>query len=147
MKKEKKNGTLYRDLACLSPAQFKELKISLHHGALQKLSEVLKQFDNDVTLEKLRSELVSLANNWDRLKNSISDEYTLYGSDSENESEAEFTLKENGEVLYSVQTTVCKRCRDCAVCVYFTLDNYNLFSNAYKNIGLAYKYLLTLSTT
>ena len=113
----------------MSPAQFKELKISLHHGALQKLSEVLKQFDNDVTLEKLRSELVSLANNWDRLKNSISDEYTLYGSDSENESEAELTLKENGEILYNVQTSVRKRCRNCAVCVYFPLDNYSLFSN------------------
>ena len=56
-------------------------------------------------------------------------------------------MKENGEVLYNVQTSVCKRCRNCVVCVYFTLDNYNLFSNAYRNIGLAYKYLLTLSTT
>ena len=109
------------------------------------MSEVLRNFDNDLTVEKLGSELVSLANKWGRLKSSISEEYG--GSDDENELEEELSLKERGELKCNVQTSVCKRCRNCAVCVYFTLLNYNLFSDAYKNIGLAYKYLLTLSTT
>ena len=43
--------------------------------------------------------------------------------------------------------TVSKRCMKCAVCVYHTLAQYSMFSEALANIGLAYKYLLTLSTT
>ena len=108
------------------------------------MSEVLRNFDNDLTVEKLRSELVSLANKWDRLKNSISEECTLNdGSDDENEREEELSLKEREKLQCDVQTSVCKRCWNCTVSVYFTLLNYNLFSDAYKNIGLAYKYLLT----
>ena len=47
-----------------------------------------RNFDNDLTVEKIRSELVSLEIYWGRLKNSISEEYTVNdGSDDENERE------------------------------------------------------------
>ena len=38
-------------------------------------------------------------------------------------------------------------CKNCAVCVYIILAQYNLFTDAYHILNLAYKFLLSLSTT
>ena len=38
-------------------------------------------------------------------------------------------------------------CKNCAICVCLVLAQYNLLTDAYHVIGLAYKFLLTLSTT
>jgi len=42
---------------------------------------------------------------------------------------------------------MCKSCMNCSVCCYNVLLKYNLYSNAYSNLALAYKYLLTLPCT
>ena len=39
------------------------------------------------------------------------------------------------------------KCKNCAVCCYSVLRNYNLYNCAYPNLTAAYKYLLTLSIT
>ena len=41
--------------------------------------------------------------------------------------------------------TSCTSCKDCAICVYRVLSKYNLLTDSYHVIGLAYKFLLTLS--
>ena len=37
--------------------------------------------------------------------------------------------------------------RKCPVCVYLLMTEYNMLTNAFQSIGLAYKYLLTLLVT
>lgn len=39
------------------------------------------------------------------------------------------------------------KCSECAICVYKFQMKYNLYSGDYKNLTLAYKYLLTLPIT
>ena len=41
----------------------------------------------------------------------------------------------------------CSSCKDCPVCCYRILSQYNLLTDAYHILGLAYKFLLTLSVT
>lgn len=44
-----------------------------------------------------------------------------------------------------VSTRSCKHCKNCAFCCYNVLYRYNMLSGAYSTLGLAYKFLLTLS--
>ncbi len=39
----------------------------------------------------------------------------------------------------------CPLCNECSLCCYQILGRFNLMSNAYHLLGLAYKFLLTLS--
>lgn len=41
----------------------------------------------------------------------------------------------------------CRSCRNCTLCCYKLLIKYNLFSNAYEVLTIAYKYLLCLPVT
>ena len=41
----------------------------------------------------------------------------------------------------------CTFCKNCLVCCYQILRQFNLLTDAYHVIGLAYKFLLTLSIT
>lgn len=41
----------------------------------------------------------------------------------------------------------CKTCKNYASCCLKLLVKYNLYSNAYTNLSLAYNYLLTLPVT
>ena len=41
----------------------------------------------------------------------------------------------------------CSSCKDCPICCYRVLKQYNVLTDAYHIIGLAYKFLLTLSVT
>ena len=40
-----------------------------------------------------------------------------------------------------------EHCKNCPSCVYLLLIEYNMLTNTFKYIGLAYQYLLTLSVT
>ena len=44
-------------------------------------------------------------------------------------------------------TKQCEFCNNCVICCYQILQKYNLLTDAYHVIGLAYKFLLTLSVT
>lgn len=46
-----KNEALYKDLACLSPLHFDEVKIHMPFDAMKKLSEILVRFDEKATKE------------------------------------------------------------------------------------------------
>ena len=41
----------------------------------------------------------------------------------------------------------CSSCKDCPVCCYRILSQYNLLTDAYHILGLAYELLLPLSVT
>ncbi|XP_060781697.1 uncharacterized protein LOC132889330 isoform X2 [Neoarius graeffei] len=135
-----KNGTLYADLALLDPKNFSQVK-SYSSGfpetALKDLSKCLLPFDDRAMVTNLQSELLSLAGQWDKLKASIFEEYTT------------MTAKEVGSEVAEKEmvNTKCPSCKDCPLCCYHMLRKYNLLTDAYHIIGLAYKFLLTLSVT
>lgn len=134
-------GTLYADLACLEPNSFSDIKKSgLQAPAMEELSKRLVRFDEGATSENLRSQLASFAMQWDRLKTSPLEVYTIVEDVSMENQESK--LPETELVNKS-----CMACKNCAICCYKILQRYNLLTDAYNVIGLAYKFLLSLSFT
>lgn len=132
------HGTLYADFAFLEPRNFLEIcPNNLPPSALQELSKCLLPFDDRATVTNLQCELKSLAAHWEKLKTTALDEYRTRSvrDDDEGAEDAEMENKN------------CLSCKNCAVCCYRILKRYNLFTDAYHVIGLAYKFVLTLSVT
>jgi len=66
------NKKLYTDFACLSPSNFEDLqKNKLPTNALYELTEKIKPFDETITTDDLRSELLNFSKNWNSLKKSF----------------------------------------------------------------------------
>lgn len=140
-----KNGQLFADLSCLSPDKFHEINDKgLPPQALSALFEKIKSFDSTMTKECLQDELLSLAKNWHGLKKSLVDDYFTYpdGANIDGDNEDEDEASENEDVL-----STCRNCKNCAICVHKLLYRYNLYSECYKFLAIAYKYLLTISIT
>jgi hypothetical protein len=136
------NSKIYADLSCLSPSNFNDIKNGLPAEALDVLLSKLIKFDSEVTADKLRTELVHFSNNWESLKINIAESYTLnHIDDEDNDNDDEDNLKK-----YNNCTTL-STCKNCATCCYTLLMKFNLYSNAYSTLTLAYKFLLTLPTT
>lgn len=92
-------------------------------------------------MSTLHTELSSLASQWDRLKKSPLEESTVrIGTEMEQGGQ-----EGSVEPEIELESRACSSCRNCVICVYLILTQYNLFTDAYPVIGLAYKYLLTLS--
>jgi hypothetical protein len=145
-KKFSSNKMLYTDLSCLSPNNFGDISNEqLPSNALVELCKVLKYFDNFITIEKLRNELLSFASNWKYLKKSVPDEYIVNKDIQDTDDDDNDDVDNNEEKIAS--SKMCKSCMNCSVCCYNVLLKYNLYSNAYSNLALAYKYLLTLPCT
>jgi len=142
------SGKLCTDFACLDPKNFPEIwDKGLVRSAMQNLSNCLLKFDSRATADTLQAELLSLSRQWERLKLSTLKEYqvrTYTVDDASEGSGDEDTHDVEGPEL--VNKNVCM-CKNCAICVYLVLAQYNLLTDAYHVIGLAYKFLLTLSTT
>ncbi|XP_065640265.1 uncharacterized protein LOC124815202 isoform X2 [Hydra vulgaris] len=133
----KKSRELYADFAILSPSNFKQLKgHNVPTSALNKLSEHLLPFDKESTAENLRTELTSFASNWNNIKESLLSTYDIMDINKEPVEELEYSCRKS-----------CTACKNCTVCCYLVLIQYNLISEAYAKIGLAYKYNLSLSFT
>ncbi|KAI4818096.1 hypothetical protein KUCAC02_011459 [Chaenocephalus aceratus] len=136
------HGNLYADLACLDPRNFPQLCTSaLPQSALQDLSKCLQGFDSRATKENMQAELKSFALQWNRLKESPLAEYKARtvedgsGGEEDNTEEVEIT------------PISCCSCKECPLCCYQILRRFNMLTDAYPVLGLAYKYLLTLSLT
>ncbi|XP_051992935.1 uncharacterized protein LOC127651233 isoform X2 [Xyrauchen texanus] len=143
------SAKLCSDFASLDPKNFPEVRDKgLPGSAMQNLSSCLMKFDARSTTGTLQAELASLATQWERLKLSPLEEYKVRTS-GENDSpegtgdEEEPCNIERPELVH----VNCSMCKNCAICVYLILAQYNLLTNSYHVIGLAYKFLLTLSTT
>lgn len=132
------NKKMYTDFACLSPSNFEDLQNNkLSATALYELTEKIKPFEQTITVDSLKSELLSFSRNWINLKKSIPETYETYKnveSDDDN--------LYNNEI--STEKSHCNTCMNCAIYCYSVLHKYNLYCNAYSNLALAYKYLLTL---
>ena len=123
------HGTLYADFALLEPRNFLEIcSNNLAPSALQELSKCLLPFDDRATVTNLQCELKSLAAHWEKLKTTALDEYRTRSMRDDDE-DAEMENKN------------CLSCKNCAVCCYQILKRYNLFTDAYHIIGLAYKFV------
>ena len=73
-----KNGKLYAELCLLDPRSFVEIQSKgVQAAQLQELSKQLLRYDSCATADALKVELESLACHWDRLKLSVSEEYTV----------------------------------------------------------------------
>ncbi|RXN11863.1 hypothetical protein ROHU_010362 [Labeo rohita] len=111
---------------------------ALPKSALEDLSKCLVKFDDRATVDNLQYELKSLAGQWDKLKESPLDEYvtrTVEDGPDGKEEDMEIINKS------------CASCKDCPLCCYQILQRFNMLTDAYPLLGLAYKFLLTLSIT
>ncbi len=143
------SGKLCSDFACLDPKNFPEVKDKgLPGSAMQNLRNCLMKFDARATTGTLQAELTSLASQWERLKLSPLEEYKVQNSGENDSPEGteDGGEEEPGDVEGPELVKCCMR-KNCAIFVYRILAQYNLLTNSYHVIGLAYKFLLTLSTT
>lgn len=139
-----KNGKLYSELCLLDPRSFPEIQSKgLHTSQLEELSKQLTRYDSSATTNALKGELESLASHWDRLKMSVLEEYVVRTSTEDEDEHGQDQYEGEWEVM----AKACAACRNCLVCCYHILSRYNLLTDAYHIIGLAYKFLLTLSVT
>lgn len=139
-KKFSKNQILYSDFACLSPVNFEDInKKDFPPNALIELTNKIKQFDETITRDSLQHELLSFSSNWNELKKSVPESYEVVTYD-DIEDEEDVDNK-------TTHKSYCKSCMDCSICCYLVLNKYNLYSNAYSHLTMAYKYLLTLPCT
>ncbi|KAJ4948401.1 hypothetical protein JOQ06_019935 [Pogonophryne albipinna] len=106
-----------------------------------RLSKCLQGFDSRATKENVQAEWKSFALQWNRLKASPLAEYKARtvedgsGGEEGNTEEVEIT------------PISCCSCKECPLCCYQILRRFNKLTDAYPVLGLAYKYLLTLSLT
>ncbi|XP_025207424.1 uncharacterized protein LOC112603181 [Melanaphis sacchari] len=140
-----KHRKLYNDLSCLSPSYFSYIiQNGLPDQALTTLCDKLKSLNSNITYNGLKDELIHFAKNWDKLKKSLAESFaTSYSLELTQDEEDDIESKINHES----QNMTCKSCKNCVVCCYNILQKYNLYCDAYANLFLAYKYVLTLPST
>ncbi|KAI2646611.1 GMP reductase [Labeo rohita] len=137
------NAVLCSDVSCMDPRNFPEIREKgLPGTAMKELSKCLLQFDERASLETLQAELISLAQHWERLKQSLMENYNIRGAASNDEA-GEGSEVPNESVEFVSRS--CSKCKNCPICCYLLLSQYNLLTDAYHIIGLGYKFLLTLS--
>lgn len=130
------HSTLYADLGLLDPRSFTQVKSSpLPQSAFQQLSKCLLKFNANATVDNLKCEFSSFAGQWERLKMSPLQDYETRTVEDENGEEVEIRCKN------------CSSCSECPQCCYQIIRRYNMLTDAYPLLGLAYKFLLTLSIT
>lgn len=134
-----RSSTLYADLSLLHPRNFNQLPSCT--GAMEEVSKHLQQFDKEATAEQLRTELQSIAGQWSTLKQSLGDAYSACFDQNDSDSSESESGQDTTAIPCSSSTASCK---SCPLCCYKVLHDLSLFTDAYKNIGLAYKLLLTL---
>lgn len=124
------NAVLCADVSCMDPKHFSEI------------SKCLLTYGERATVEALQAELIILAQHWDRLKQTQLDQYNTRATSDES-GEGSNDPDENVELV----SKSCSTCKNCPICCYLLLSQYNLLMDAYHIVGLGYKFLLTLSIT
>lgn len=124
------NAVLCADVSCMDPKHFSEI------------SKCLLTYGERATVEALQAELIILAQHWDRLKQTPLDQCNTRATSDES-GEGSNDPDENVELV----SKSCSTCKNCPICCYLLLSQYNLLTDAYHIVGLGYKFLLTLSIT
>jgi len=141
-----KNNQIYKDLEFLSPIHFEDFKNGLPPNSLSALAIKLKTFNKDITLDSLQSELLHFASSWNKLKISLPESYI----DNDNSECSDDDENQNDDVnIFKNSCNEKKLCKNCADCCFNVLMKYKLYSDAYHQLtlGYKYKYLLTLPST
>lgn len=111
--------------------------------ALVNLTLKLQKFEPNITAKNLKSELISFSVNWKYLKHSVSESYpSIIQSDSDEDG-----VDNDDNEIKNNKCKTLSSCKKCAVCCFNVLMKYKLYCDAYSNLTLAYKYLLTLPST
>jgi len=105
----------------------------LPSSALEEISKCLLKFDERATVGTLCGELCSLASQWDRLKIFPLEGYIVRTASEIPQGGDEDPSMEPQDVELESKT--------CVICVHLILSQYNLLTDAYHVIGLAYKLL------
>ncbi|XP_041923480.1 uncharacterized protein LOC121688149 [Alosa sapidissima] len=132
------HGTLFADLAWLDPRSFEQIRTTTLPNNALVLSRCLVKFDSSATVDNLQSELKCLAGQWNRLKASHLEDYMTRTVEDGAEGQEEET---------DIVDKTCASCKNCPLCCYQILKRLNMLSDAHHLLGLAYKFLLTLSLT
>jgi len=133
-----KHKDLYNEIALFDPRNFKDIEIT--QKRLNKIYSIMqKQFPEICnSIDDLKDELLVFAKQWDKLRNTIADEF------KNDNGEEEFYNDEDDTDMISG----CKKnCRNCIACAFQVLTRFNLFSRSFVNLYFAYKTLLTMSVT
>lgn len=131
-------STLYATLSLLHPRNFPLIKTSaLPESSLEELSKCLVVHDSRATVSNLQIELRNLAEQWDRLVQSPLDDYTTNAVEEDSGDQEEM----------DIISKTCVSCKECPLCCYKIPLRFNMLTHAYPLLGLAYKFLLTLSIT
>ncbi|CAH2276954.1 zinc finger MYM-type 1-like [Pelobates cultripes] len=133
------HGKLYMQISCFDPNRFEEILASPEKIKFDAISTAVPEIDGPV----LREELISFASSYRNLSRGLfdSDDETL---SSAGEEEPDFSDSEPSACKPSMKKLCCQKCMSCAFKLLF---QYRLCSSAYENLYMAYKYLITLSTT
>ncbi|CAH2293902.1 zinc finger MYM-type 1-like [Pelobates cultripes] len=133
------HGKLYMQISCFDPNRFEEILASPEKIKFDAISTAVPEIDGPV----LREELISFASSYRNLSRGLfdSDDETL---SSAGEEEPDFSDSEPSACKPSMKKLCCQKCTSCAFKLLF---QYRLCSSAYENLYMAYKYLITLSTT
>lgn len=113
----------------------------------QRFRKCLLRFNDRATVSILHTELSSLASQWERLKKSLPESYTVRTGCKMENGQEDSGGRSHMEPEMELESRTCSSCKNCAICVHQILSQYNLLTDAYHVIGLAYKFLLTLSIT
>jgi hypothetical protein len=130
----------------LSPTNFDEIKHGVPSNSFKTLCELLKHYYPNISKENLQEELVSFAKNWDTFKvsatsNAERNQQLIDIDETDEEDNNDFEKDGSFDTTHKK----CKSCLKCAICCYSVIQKYNMYSEAYSELGNAYKYLLTLS--
>jgi len=127
---------------------FKEISRQIPPNSLEKVFSIIKEFNNDITLQSLQQELQDFALKWETLSQSLTEEYYNTKSNNSSDKEDYENNKLTDETILDnipQESSCCKSSdKKCHICCFFVLVRYNLYTNAYPGLYLAYKLLLTL---
>ncbi|XP_025200592.1 uncharacterized protein LOC112598380 [Melanaphis sacchari] len=120
---------------------------NLPSTAFEWISKKLRKFDSNISPGSIQSELKDFIEKWPKMKNIASATITINDDDDQENNEED----KNEENNTASSTSLCLKlnenlaCKNCIICCFQVLQKYNLHSNAYRNLYMAYKYVLTLS--
>lgn len=153
----KDENEITADFSYLDPKYFKQITF-LPESAFEKLCNSLNSFKNgpntiNIKATDLREELLDFKTKWPKLRYSLNDEIKnlhekqIHFDMEESNSEEEEKEENHFDIGQPCNDKKNKRCFNCIFCCFNILVQYKLYSNAYYNLFIAYKYILSLSST
>ncbi|KAL4142015.1 hypothetical protein QTP88_004547 [Uroleucon formosanum] len=138
------HGQFYNDLQFLIPEYFTN---NLPSTVFEWISKKLKKFDSNISPGSIQSELKDFIEKWPKMKNIASATITINDDDVQENNEEDKNEENNtaSSISLCLKLNENLACKNCIICCFQVLQKYNLHSSAYRNLYIAYKYILTLS--